>query len=106
MLFACVCVCSRRQRKAQEQAAKREEERRAKSGAPPVAVRKGASLSEMSHDELVALDEEYARSLEAEREGYNCPFYLKTGSCRYGPQCGKKHPYPPVSHTVMIRNMY
>ena len=99
------------QRKAQErmEALKREEgDRKANAGAGAGAtqVRQGVPLAQLTHGELTAMDDEYQRTLAAEREGYMCPFYLKTGSCRYGAQCGKKHPYPPVSHTVMIRNMY
>lgn len=36
----------------------------------------------------------------------NCPFYLKTGACRYGGLCGRHHPYPDKSVTILIKNMY
>ncbi|CAG8487089.1 15903_t:CDS:2, partial [Acaulospora morrowiae] len=36
----------------------------------------------------------------------NCPFYLKTGACRFGDSCGRNHPYPEKSVTILIKNMY
>ena len=36
----------------------------------------------------------------------NCPFYLKTGACRYGDRCSRHHPIPSASTTLLIRGMY
>ncbi|RIB19407.1 hypothetical protein C2G38_1965299, partial [Gigaspora rosea] len=36
----------------------------------------------------------------------NCPFYFKTGACRYGSSCGRHHSYPDKSVTILIKNMY
>ncbi|CAG8505048.1 23525_t:CDS:2 [Cetraspora pellucida] len=36
----------------------------------------------------------------------NCPFYLKTGACRYGSSCGRHHSYPDKGVTILIKNMY
>ena len=41
-----------------------------------------------------------------EKDNFNCSFYLKTGSCRYGDRCGKHHPYPTISETILFKNMY
>eukprot|EP01116_Phalansterium_solitarium_P024390 TRINITY_DN8933_c0_g1_i1.p1 TRINITY_DN8933_c0_g1~~TRINITY_DN8933_c0_g1_i1.p1 ORF type:complete len:379 (+),score=86.25 TRINITY_DN8933_c0_g1_i1:113-1249(+) len=41
-----------------------------------------------------------------EKDSIYCSFYLKTGSCKFGDRCGKKHPYPTESVTVLIKNMY
>ncbi|CAI2177408.1 8740_t:CDS:10 [Funneliformis geosporum] len=41
-----------------------------------------------------------------EKDQVNCPFYLKTGACRYGDSCGRYHPYPEKSCTILIKNMY
>ncbi|XP_064814158.1 U2 small nuclear ribonucleoprotein auxiliary factor 35 kDa subunit-related protein 2-like isoform X2 [Oncorhynchus masou masou] len=36
----------------------------------------------------------------------NCPFFLKTGACRFGDRCSRKHVHPPSSPTLMIRGMF
>lgn len=36
----------------------------------------------------------------------NCPFFLKTGACRFGDRCSRKHNYPTTSPTLMIRGMF
>nr|XP_061796127.1 U2 small nuclear ribonucleoprotein auxiliary factor 35 kDa subunit-related protein 2-like [Nerophis lumbriciformis] len=41
-----------------------------------------------------------------ERDAANCPFFLKTGSCRFGDRCSRKHVYPSSSPTLMIRAMF
>uniref|UniRef100_A0A3Q4I1Y9 Zinc finger (CCCH type), RNA-binding motif and serine/arginine rich 2 n=1 Tax=Neolamprologus brichardi TaxID=32507 RepID=A0A3Q4I1Y9_NEOBR len=41
-----------------------------------------------------------------ERDVANCPFFLKTGACRFGDRCSRKHTYPATSPTLMIRGMF
>ncbi|XP_034417456.1 U2 small nuclear ribonucleoprotein auxiliary factor 35 kDa subunit-related protein 2 [Cyclopterus lumpus] len=41
-----------------------------------------------------------------ERDVANCPFFLKTGACRFGDRCSRKHVYPTASPTLMIRAMF
>lgn len=41
-----------------------------------------------------------------ERDVANCPFFLKTGACRFGDRCSRKHVYPTASPTLMIRGMF
>ncbi|XP_047436410.1 U2 small nuclear ribonucleoprotein auxiliary factor 35 kDa subunit-related protein 2 [Mugil cephalus] len=41
-----------------------------------------------------------------ERDVANCPFFLKTGACRFGDRCSRKHVYPTTSPTLMIRGMF
>uniref|UniRef100_A0A3Q3S2A5 C3H1-type domain-containing protein n=1 Tax=Mastacembelus armatus TaxID=205130 RepID=A0A3Q3S2A5_9TELE len=41
-----------------------------------------------------------------ERDVANCPFFLKTGACRFGDRCSRKHVYPTVSPTLMVRGMF
>ncbi|XP_011486957.1 U2 small nuclear ribonucleoprotein auxiliary factor 35 kDa subunit-related protein 2 [Oryzias latipes] len=41
-----------------------------------------------------------------ERDVANCPFFLKTGACRFGERCSRKHVYPTSSPTLMIRGMF
>ncbi|KAG0727001.1 U2 small nuclear ribonucleoprotein auxiliary factor subunit-related protein 1 [Chionoecetes opilio] len=35
-----------------------------------------------------------------------CPFFIKTGACRFGVQCSRDHVYPERSTTVLLPNMY
>ncbi|MBN3279591.1 U2AFM protein, partial [Polyodon spathula] len=41
-----------------------------------------------------------------EKDRANCPFYLKTGACRFGDRCSRKHAHPASSPTLMIRGMF
>ncbi|KAL1021752.1 hypothetical protein UPYG_G00017540 [Umbra pygmaea] len=41
-----------------------------------------------------------------EQDRANCPFFLKTGACRFGDRCSRKHVHPPCSTTLMIRGMF
>eukprot|EP00063_Salmo_salar_P033392 XP_014008227.1 PREDICTED: U2 small nuclear ribonucleoprotein auxiliary factor 35 kDa subunit-related protein 2-like isoform X1 [Salmo salar] len=41
-----------------------------------------------------------------EQDRANCPFFLKTGACRFGDRCSRKHVHPPASPTLMIRGMF
>ncbi|KAM8894727.1 U2 small nuclear ribonucleoprotein auxiliary factor 35 kDa subunit-related protein 2-like [Spinachia spinachia] len=41
-----------------------------------------------------------------ERDVANCPFFLKTGACRFGDRCSRRHVYPTSSPTLMIRGMF
>uniref|UniRef100_A0A224Z2P0 U2 snrnp splicing factor small subunit n=1 Tax=Rhipicephalus zambeziensis TaxID=60191 RepID=A0A224Z2P0_9ACAR len=35
-----------------------------------------------------------------------CPFYIKTGACRFGDWCSRSHPRPVVSRTLLLRGLY
>lgn len=41
-----------------------------------------------------------------ERDVANCPFFLKTGACRFGDRCSRKHVCPTSSTTLLIRSMF
>uniref|UniRef100_M4ALE6 Zinc finger CCCH-type, RNA binding motif and serine/arginine rich 2 n=1 Tax=Xiphophorus maculatus TaxID=8083 RepID=M4ALE6_XIPMA len=41
-----------------------------------------------------------------ERDVANCPFFLKTGACRFGDRCSRKHIYPTSSPTLLVRGMF
>lgn len=41
-----------------------------------------------------------------EEDQVNCPFYFKTGACRYGDKCARIHNKPPYSHTILLKKMY
>jgi len=50
--------------------------------------------------------EEENTEVDSRKHGLNCTFFLKTGSCRYGETCNKRHPYPSISNTLILKNMY
>ncbi|NWR49335.1 U2AFM protein, partial [Regulus satrapa] len=46
-------------------------------------------------------------NLGTEKDRANCPFYIKTGSCRFGDSCSsRKHNYPTSSKTLLVRGMF
>mmetsp|Transcript_3652 Transcript_3652/g.11354 ORF Transcript_3652/g.11354 Transcript_3652/m.11354 type:complete len:394 (-) Transcript_3652:27-1208(-) len=50
--------------------------------------------------------EHLASIFGTERDKVNCPFYFKIGACRHGDHCSRVHNRPPVSQTVLFKNMY
>lgn len=49
---------------------------------------------------------ESSENFGTERDVANCPFFLKTGACRFGDRCSRKHVYPTSSPTMVIRGMF
>ncbi|XP_006892485.1 PREDICTED: U2 small nuclear ribonucleoprotein auxiliary factor 35 kDa subunit-related protein 2 [Elephantulus edwardii] len=41
-----------------------------------------------------------------EKDRAYCPFYSKTGACRFGDRCSRKHNFPASSPTLLIRSMF
>ncbi|KAJ8256156.1 hypothetical protein COCON_G00200200 [Conger conger] len=41
-----------------------------------------------------------------EKDRANCPFFLKTGSCRFGDRCSRVHVRPTASTTLMVKGMF
>ncbi|XP_065097722.1 U2 small nuclear ribonucleoprotein auxiliary factor 35 kDa subunit-related protein 2-like [Paramisgurnus dabryanus] len=41
-----------------------------------------------------------------EKDKANCPFFLKTGACRFGERCSRKHEHPLSSTTLMVKGMF
>lgn len=41
-----------------------------------------------------------------EKDRANCPFYNKTGACRFGDRCSRKHNFPASSPTLLIKSMF
>ncbi|KAM9042943.1 U2 small nuclear ribonucleoprotein auxiliary factor 35 kDa subunit-related protein 2 [Megaptera novaeangliae] len=41
-----------------------------------------------------------------EKDRANCPFYSKTGACRFGDRCSRKHNFPASSPTLLIKSMF
>jgi hypothetical protein len=50
--------------------------------------------------------EELKAEFKGEGDAALCSFFMKTGACRYGEACSKPHPYPSISATIMVKNMY
>ncbi|XP_036057213.1 U2 small nuclear ribonucleoprotein auxiliary factor 35 kDa subunit-related protein 1-like [Onychomys torridus] len=36
----------------------------------------------------------------------SCPFYSKTGACRFGNRCSRKHAFPASSPTLLVKSMF
>nr|XP_045015456.1 U2 small nuclear ribonucleoprotein auxiliary factor 35 kDa subunit-related protein 2-like [Jaculus jaculus] len=47
-----------------------------------------------------------ARARAPPRDGAHCPFYSKTGACRFGERCSRKHCSPTSSPTLLLKNMF
>uniref|UniRef100_A0A8C6W441 C3H1-type domain-containing protein n=1 Tax=Nannospalax galili TaxID=1026970 RepID=A0A8C6W441_NANGA len=41
-----------------------------------------------------------------EKDRANCPFYSKTGACRFGDRCSRKHNFPMSSPTLLLKSMF
>ncbi|KAG5833308.1 hypothetical protein ANANG_G00274570 [Anguilla anguilla] len=41
-----------------------------------------------------------------EKDRANCPFFLKTGACRFGDRCSRVHVRPASSTTLMVKGMF
>ncbi|XP_042865743.1 U2 small nuclear ribonucleoprotein auxiliary factor 35 kDa subunit-related protein 2-like isoform X3 [Penaeus japonicus] len=50
--------------------------------------------------------EGYSRREVVRPKGEPCPFFTKTGACRFGIQCSRDHEYPDQSRTLLFPNMY
>ncbi|KAJ8310673.1 hypothetical protein KUTeg_012538 [Tegillarca granosa] len=40
------------------------------------------------------------------KERETCPFFAKTGTCRFGERCSRGHPYPESSSILLFPGMY
>ncbi|XP_012861946.2 U2 small nuclear ribonucleoprotein auxiliary factor 35 kDa subunit-related protein 2 [Echinops telfairi] len=41
-----------------------------------------------------------------EKDRAYCPFYSKTGACRFGDRCSRKHTFPASSPTLLVKSMF
>jgi len=48
----------------------------------------------------------YIKRMKETMDGDFCTFFMKTGACRYGFQCKRRHIYPVISETILIDHMY
>ncbi|KAK7078380.1 U2 small nuclear ribonucleoprotein auxiliary factor 35 kDa subunit-related protein 2 [Halocaridina rubra] len=60
--------------------------------------------SEMTHNPEPPANYPPRNSVHSEREP--CPFFEKTGACRFGIHCSREHAYPDTSDVILIPNMY
>ncbi|KAG9486095.1 hypothetical protein GDO78_008917 [Eleutherodactylus coqui] len=55
---------------------------------------------------VVSHNPEAPKGYGTEKDRANCPFYLKTGACRFGDRCSRNHCYPSSSQTLLVRGMF
>ena len=48
----------------------------------------------------------YASHVISRQDSKNCPFFLKTGACRFGDTCSRHHYHPQSSTTLLVPGMY
>lgn len=46
------------------------------------------------------------KDLRLEKYRPSCPFYNKTGACRFGNRCSRKHDFPTSSPTLLVKSMF
>ncbi|XP_051020913.1 U2 small nuclear ribonucleoprotein auxiliary factor 35 kDa subunit-related protein 1-like [Acomys russatus] len=44
--------------------------------------------------------------LRLEKYRATCPFYIKTGACRFGNRCSRRHNFPTSSRTLLVKSMF
>lgn len=49
---------------------------------------------------------ESSENYGTERDVANCPFFFKTGACRFGDRCSRRHIHPTSSTTLLVRSMF
>jgi splicing factor U2AF subunit len=47
-----------------------------------------------------------ARVYGTEDDKVNCSYYHKTGACRHGAVCGRKHNAPLLSQTLLLKHVW
>ncbi|KAK7912769.1 hypothetical protein WMY93_012980 [Mugilogobius chulae] len=97
-----------RQRKEQEEQEQRRQEKRDREEAVQKRLDEAESQLEnggvWTNPEAPAADG--SKNYGTERDVANCPFFLKTGACRFGDRCSRKHVYPSSSTTLLVRSMF
>uniref|UniRef100_A0A8D2MKM9 Zinc finger CCCH-type, RNA binding motif and serine/arginine rich 2 n=1 Tax=Zonotrichia albicollis TaxID=44394 RepID=A0A8D2MKM9_ZONAL len=91
------------QRKEREVAQQKQQEKREREAA----VQRMLDQAESQLENGVSWhNPEPPENLGTEKDRANCPFYIKTGSCRFGDRCSRKHNYPTSSKTLLVRGMF
>ncbi|NXG44640.1 U2AFM protein, partial [Psilopogon haemacephalus] len=91
------------QRKEREAAQQKQQEKREREAA----VQRMLDQAESQLENGVTWhNPEPPENIGTEKDRANCPFYIKTGSCRFGDRCSRKHNYPTSSKTLLVRGMF
>nr|XP_013807043.1 PREDICTED: U2 small nuclear ribonucleoprotein auxiliary factor 35 kDa subunit-related protein 2 [Apteryx mantelli mantelli] len=91
------------QRKAREVAQQKQQQKREREAA----VQKMLDQAESQLENGITWhNPEPPENIGTEKDRANCPFYIKTGSCRFGDRCSRKHNYPTSSKTLLVRGMF
>ncbi|XP_054669197.1 U2 small nuclear ribonucleoprotein auxiliary factor 35 kDa subunit-related protein 2 isoform X2 [Grus americana] len=91
------------QRKEREVAQQKQQEKREREAA----VQRMLDQAESQLENGVTWhNPEPPENIGTEKDRANCPFYIKTGSCRFGDRCSRKHNYPTSSKTLLVRGMF
>ncbi|XP_053645403.1 U2 small nuclear ribonucleoprotein auxiliary factor 35 kDa subunit-related protein 2 isoform X2 [Cherax quadricarinatus] len=92
----------------EKQKKEREEEEKKKEEQTALLQAATGSLGEKEGEELHNPEPPpgYTRWDITRQKGEPCPFFSKTGACRFGIQCSREHDYPESSQTLLLPNMY
>ncbi|XP_023954722.2 U2 small nuclear ribonucleoprotein auxiliary factor 35 kDa subunit-related protein 2 [Bicyclus anynana] len=64
------------------------------------------NLEKFINGDSSKLPEELAVLYETKPECDVCPFFVKTGCCRFGDECSRNHKYPGISKVLLAENMF
>ncbi|KAM3877413.1 U2 small nuclear ribonucleoprotein auxiliary factor 35 kDa subunit-related protein 2-like [Diretmus argenteus] len=93
------------QRKEQEENDKKQQQKRDREEAVQKMLDQAESQLD-NRDPWMNPEAPATENYGTERDVANCPFFLKTGACRFGDRCSRKHVHPTSSPTLMIRGMF
>ncbi|XP_073987537.1 uncharacterized protein [Rhodnius prolixus] len=86
----------------EEKAKKRQEEENAKKKREMLI----AQIDDYMNGERDDLPEELTASIETQPGKSLCPFFAKTGSCKYKSECSRNHVRPGISKTLLFPGLY
>ncbi|XP_059130405.1 U2 small nuclear ribonucleoprotein auxiliary factor 35 kDa subunit-related protein 2-like [Peromyscus eremicus] len=92
------------QRREREEAEQKRQERREREDA--VRQMLGRAEKELGHGGPWQNPEPPADVGVPEKGRATCPFYSKTGACRFGERCSRKHNFPASSPTLLLKSMF
>lgn len=63
-------------------------------------------MLDQAENERIWQNPEPPKDLRLEKYRPSCPFYNKTGACRFGNRCSRKHDFPTSSPTLLVKSMF
>ncbi|XP_028633447.1 U2 small nuclear ribonucleoprotein auxiliary factor 35 kDa subunit-related protein 1 [Grammomys surdaster] len=63
-------------------------------------------MLDQAENERTWQNPEPPKDLRLEKYRPSCPFYNKTGACRFGNRCSRKHDFPTSSPTLLVKSMF